>query len=155
MNAYLAVKTLHILTATVLFGTGLGIAFFMFGSCFTGDLREKFFAARTTVLADYLFTAPAAVLQPATGIWLIREGGFQWNDGWLLATYVLYAVAGACWLPVVGIQIRLKRIVAACLAANKPLPDEYHRLFRVWFILGWPAFMALVAVFFLMIAKPS
>jgi uncharacterized membrane protein len=155
MNAYLLVKTVHVITATVLFGTGLGIAFFMFRSRFTDSLQEKFFAVRTTVLADCLFTAPAAVLQPATGAWLIWAGGLPWTDGWLLGTYVLYAIAGLCWLLVVAIQIRLKRIVAACLPAGKPLPDEYHRLFRIWFILGWPAFLALVGVFFLMVAKPS
>jgi uncharacterized membrane protein len=154
VNTYFLIKTVHIITATILFGTGLGIAFFMFCSRFTDSLREKFYAVRTTVLADYLFTAPAAVLQPVTGAWLIWEGGLRWNDGWLLATYVLYAIAGLCWLPVVAIQIRLTRIVAACLSAHKPLPDEYHRLFRVWFILGWPAFAALAAVFFLMVAKP-
>ena len=152
---YFALKFIHIVSSAVLFGTGLGIAFFMFRSRFTGSLQEKFFAIRTTVLADYLFTAPAAVLQPATGAWLIWEGGFRWDDGWLIATYVLYAIAGLCWLPVVAIQIRLKQIVAACLPAGKPLPDEYHRLFRVWFVLGWPAFLALAAVFFLMVVKPS
>jgi uncharacterized membrane protein len=131
MNTYLLIKTVHVVTATVLFGTGLGIAFFMFRSRFTTDLQEKFYAIRSTVLADYLFTAPAAVLQPATGAWLIWEGGLTWNDGWLLATYVLYAIAGVCWLPVVWIQIRLKRIVAACMSSGKPLPDEFHRLFRV------------------------
>ncbi len=155
MNAYLLVKTIHIIAATVLFGTGFGIAFFMFCSCFTGDLQEKFYAIRTTVLADYLFTAPAAVLQPATGAWLIWEGGLAWTEPWLLATYVLYTIAGMCWLPVVWIQIRLKRIVAVCLSSGKPLPDEFHRLFRVWFLLGWPAFTALIAVFFLMVTKPS
>jgi uncharacterized membrane protein len=155
MNAYLLIKTVHIIAATILFGTGLGIAFFMFRSCFTDSLHEKFYAIRTTVLADYLFTAPAAVLQPATGAWLIWEGGLRWDDSWLLATYVLYAIAGACWLPVVGIQIRLKRILSAGLSTGKPLPDEYHRLFRVWFLLGWPAFLSLVAVFFVMVAKPS
>jgi uncharacterized membrane protein len=154
MNAYLLIKTVHVITATVLFGTGLGIAFFMFRSCFTDSLCEKFYAIRTTVLADYLFTAPAAVLQPATGAWLIWDGGFRWDDSWLIATYVLYAIAGLCWLPVVAIQIRLKQIVAACLRAGKPLPHEYHRLFRVWFVLGWPAFLALAAVFFLMVVKP-
>lgn len=155
MNTYLLVKTVHVITATILFGTGLGIAFFMFRSRFTDSLQEKFFAIRTTVLADCLFTAPAAVLQPATGVWLIWEGGFRWDDGWLTATYALYVIAAACWLPVVAIQIRLKRIVAGCLSLGKPLPDEYHRLFRVWFLLGWPAFIGLVAVFFLMVAKPS
>ena len=154
MSAYFLIKTIHIVSATILFGTGLGIAFFMFRSWFTDDLREKLFALRTTVLADYLFTAPAAVLQPLTGAWLIWKGGFAWTDGWLLATYILYAIAAACWLPVVWIQIRLKRIVTASLASHAPLPREYHRLFRLWFALGWPAFLGLVAVFFLMVIKP-
>ena len=92
MNAYLVIKTVHVITAAILFGTGLGIAFFMFRSHFTDDLHEKFYAIRTTVLADYLFTAPAAVLQPATGAWLIWDGGLAWNDAWLSATYVLYAI---------------------------------------------------------------
>ena len=154
MSAYFLIKTIHILSATILFGTGLGIAFFMFRSRFSDDLHEKLFALRTTVLADYLFTAPAAILQPLTGAWLIWKVGFAWTDGWLLATYILYAIAAACWLPVVWIQIRLKRIVTASLASDAPLPHEYHRLFRLWFALGWPAFLGLVAVFFLMVMKP-
>ena len=154
MSAYFLIKTLHIISATILFGTGLGIAFFMFRSWFTDDLREKRFALRTTVLADYLFTAPAAVLQPATGAWLIWNEGFGWTDGWLVATYILYAIAAACWLPVVWIQIRLKRLVTTALDTGTPLPHEYQRLFRLWFALGWPAFLGLVAVFFLMVMKP-
>lgn len=154
MISYFLIKTIHIVSATILFGTGLGIAFFLFRSRFTDDLHEKLFALRTTVLADYLFTAPAAVLQPVTGAWLIWSGGFSWTDGWLVATYILYAIAAACWLPVVWIQIRLKHIVTASLAADTPLPRAYHRLFRLWFALGWPAFLGLVAVFFLMVVKP-
>jgi uncharacterized membrane protein len=154
MSAYFLIKTIHIISATILFGTGLGIAFFMFRSRFSDDLHEKLFALRTTVFADYLFTAPAAVLQPITGAWLIWTGGFSWTDGWLLATYILYAIAAACWLPVVWIQIRVKQIVTASLAADVPLPREYDRLFRLWFVLGWPAFLGLVAVFFLMVIKP-
>jgi uncharacterized membrane protein len=154
MSTYLLIKTIHIVSATILFGTGLGIAFFMFRSWFADDLQEKLFALRTTVMADYLFTAPAALIQPLTGAWLIWKGGFAWADGWLLATYILYAVAAACWLPVVWIQRRLKRIVAASLAAHVPLPREYNRLFRLWFALGWPAFLGLVAVFFLMVIRP-
>lgn len=154
MNLYLLIKILHVISATVLFGTGLGIAFFMFSSRLTSNLHEKFFAIRTTVLADYLFTAPAAVIQPATGAWLILRGGFGWDEGWLLASYALYALAAVCWLPVVWIQIRLKRIVAECASSGVSLPEEYHRLFRIWFVLGWPAFLGLVAIFFLMVAKP-
>src|SRR5690349_5145700 len=125
MNIYLLIKTVHVISATILFGTGLGIAFFMFRSRFTRKLHEKFFAIRTTVFADYIFTAPAAVLQPATGAWLIWHGGFSWSEGWLLASYALYAIAALCWLPVVWIQIRLKQIVAASLSAGDPLPSDY------------------------------
>jgi uncharacterized membrane protein len=153
-NTYLLIKTVHIITATILFGTGVGIAFFAFRSRFTDRLQEKFFAIRTTVLADSVFIAPAAVLQPATGVWLIWSGGLRWTDGWLLTTYVLYGVAALCWLPVVWIQIRLRQIVAESLASGNALPIRYYRLSRVWFILGWPAFIGLVAVFFLMVTKP-
>jgi uncharacterized membrane protein len=118
-------------------------------------LHEKYFGLRTAVLADYVFTAPAALLQPATGAWLIWCDGFRWDDEWLAITYVLYAIAALCWLPVVWIQIRLKRIVAGCLSSGDPLPPEYHRLFRVWFVLGWPAFLGLIAIFFLMVMKPA
>lgn len=155
MSTYFLIKTIHIVSATILFGTGLGIAFFMFRSRFTRDLHEKLFALRTTVLADYLFTAPAAVLQPATGAWLIWNGGFQWSERWLLATYLLYAIAAACWLPVVWIQIRLKQIATTSLETDTPLPREYDRLFCLWFALGWPAFLGLVAIFFLMVIKPE
>jgi uncharacterized membrane protein len=155
MSIYFLIKTIHVISATILFGTGLGIAFFMFRSRFTDHLHEKFFAIRTTVLADYVFTAPAALLQPATGAWLIWYDGFNWTDAWLLASYILYLIAALCWLPVVWIQIRLKQIAAACLFSGDPLPARYHRLFRIWFLLGWPAFTGVVAVFFLMVMKPT
>lgn len=155
MDLYSFIKAIHVISATILFGTGLGIAFFMFCSWFTKDLHGKFFAIRTAVLADYVFTAPAALIQPATGVWLVWNGGFRWTDHWLLVTYVLYAIAALCWLPVVWLQIRLKEIVAAGLSAGGPLPARYHRLFRIWFLLGWPAFAGLVAAFFLMVLKPT
>src|SRR5579862_3097439 len=104
MNMYLVVKVLHVISATILFGTGFGIAFFMFRSHFTDDLQQKLYAVRTTVLADYLFTAPAAFVQPLTGLWLVWKGGFEWLDTWLVATYAIYILAALCWLPVVWIQ---------------------------------------------------
>jgi len=154
MDFYFLIKTLHIISATILFGTGLGTAFFFLRSHFTDNLQEKFFAARTTVLADYLFTTPAVIIQPLTGLWLVWRGGFGWMDAWLTWTYVIYIIAGACWLPVVWIQIRLKKMLAESLENGTPLPERYSRLFRIWFILGWPAFIGLVIVFFLMVAKP-
>lgn len=155
MDFYLVVKTIHILSSTVLFGTGLGIAFFMVMSKFSKNIQAKLYAARTTVLADFIFTTPAVIIQPLTGLWLVHESGFAWDETWLLWTYALYAVAGVCWVPVVFIQIRLKRIVQQAFDTQTELPTAYHQLFKMWFLLGWPAFGALVAIFYLMVTKPS
>jgi uncharacterized membrane protein len=115
----------------------------------------RYFAARSTVLADFLFTLPAVILQPLTGFWLIEHSGFRWNEPWLLATYALYLAAGACWVPVVFIQIRLRALAEAGRATPEAPSADYLRLFRWWFILGWPAFIGLVLVFFLMVLKPT
>lgn len=155
MDPYLIVKTLHILSSTILFGTGIGIAFFMVRSHFTDNLHEKFYAARNTVLADYLFTLPAVIIQPITGFMLIEMVGYGWHDLWLSLTYGIYLMAGLCWLLVVWIQIQLKTMVAASIDQNIPLPARYHKLFKLWFLLGWPAFIGLVCVFFLMVIKPT
>ena len=154
MNLYLIVKTIHILSSTILFGTGIGIAFFMFRSWFTDNLQEKLYASRNTVLADYLFTFPAVVIQPLSGIALIHMVGYDWTDLWLMLTYGIYIIAGLCWLPVVWIQIQLKKIVAECVQNGTELPARYTKLFKIWFTLGWAAFIGLVAVFYLMVAKP-
>ena len=154
MNNYFIIKTLHILSSTILFGTGIGIAFFMFRSYFSNNLREKFYACRNTVLADYIFTLPAVIIQPLTGFWLVSLGGYDWTSLWLIATYIIYIIAGLCWLPVVWIQIRLKNMVLQSLETDTDLPAQYNKLFKIWFMLGWPAFVGLVCVFFLMIVKP-
>lgn len=154
MDLYLIIKTLHIISSTVLFGTGAGIAFFMLRSHFTDNIHEKHFAARNTVLADYLFTFPAVIIQPLSGAWLVWQGGYDWMDLWLSATYIIYIIAGLCWLPVVWIQVQLKQMVAEAVDSGGELPERYYKLFKVWFLLGWPAFFGLAAVFFLMVFKP-
>ena len=154
MDIYFIVKTLHIISATILFGTGIGIAFFMFRSYFTNNIREKLYAARNTVLADYIFTLPAVIIQPLSGIWLVWQGGFGWMDMWLSTTYAIYIIAGLCWLPVVWIQIQLKKMVRHSAETGEALPARYKKLFKIWFLLGWPAFIGLVIVFYLMVTKP-
>ena len=154
INAYLLIKTLHILSATVLFGTGLGIAFFFWSSRQSDD-HARLFAARTTVLADFLFTLPAVILQPLTGAWLILEGGFDPRASWILISLGLYALAGLCWIPVVWLQIKMKRMLEASVAGREFDERAYELLRRIWFLLGWPAFLALVAVFWLMVSKPT
>tara|TARA_B100001989_G_scaffold252946_1_gene237104 strand:- start:1044 stop:1604 length:561 start_codon:yes stop_codon:yes gene_type:complete len=154
MDLYLIIKTLHIISATILFGTGIGIAFFMLRSHFTDNIHEKFYAARNTVMADYFFTLPAVIVQPMTGFWLVWQGAYSWMDWWLAVTYAIYIIAVLCWLPVVWIQIQLKNMVATAVKTGEPLPERYYRLFKIWFLLGWPAFVGLIIVFYLMVAKP-
>ena len=108
-----------------------------------------------TVKADFFFTLPSAIFQPASGVWLIWLGGFRWNDYWLVLTYGLYLLAGACWIPVVIVQMRMKTMLEA-YARGAPFDRAgYERLFHFWFILGWPAFGGLVVVFWLMVNKPT
>lgn len=155
MEPYQLVKTMHILTAMVLFGTGIGIAFFFWMSDRAGDDRAALFAARTTVTADFLFTLTAVVAQPVTGAWLVWSGGFNPLDRWLVLTYALYLIAGACWVPVVFIQLRVRAMLEAKVSGGAFDADAYHRLRRWWFVLGWPAFLALIIVVHLMVTKPS
>jgi len=155
MDLYSLVKTLHILSATIVFGTGIGIANFMFfGSCSRVPV-ERAFAARLTVKADFLFTLPAVIIQPLSGAWLVWHGGFRWDDYWLVATYGLYLLAALCWVPVVFIQIRMKRLLEASTRGEAIDEAAYDPLFRKWFILGWPAFGGLIVIFWLMVTKPT
>lgn len=154
MSAYVLLKLVHILSSTLLFGTGLGTAFFMWFTWRGGNLSAIASASRLTVLADWCFTTPAVLIQPLTGIALVRLMGFPWSSPWLQAAMTLYLVAGACWLPVVVMQMRVRDFAMAALAAGQPLPKDCARLMRWWFVLGWPAFLSLMCIFWLMVVKP-
>ena len=154
-DAYVWTKVLHVISSTVLFGTGIGTAFHFWMAHRSGNVVAIHQAARTTVIADWLFTTPAIVLQPATGFALAHMAGYPLQAFWIVAAIVLYLIAGACWVPVVLIQIHLRDLSGACMRNGTPLPPEYFRLAHLWFWLGWPAFGALAAVFWLMVAKPA
>ena len=154
IDIYVALKLAHVLGACVLFGTGLGIAFFMWMAHRTADAAFIAATARTVIIADAVFTATAVVVQPVTGAALAWVMGFSLVEPWIAASLVLYLLVGACWLPVVLIQIALRDLARAARDSGTPLPQSYHRLFRIWFILGWPAFAGVIAIFVLMIAKP-
>ncbi len=153
-DLYLTLKLIHILGAAVLFGTGLGIAFFMLMAHRTRDAAAIAATARTVVIADALFTGTAVVVQPVTGAGMAWLVGFSLYHWWIVATIVLYVLVGLCWLPVVWIQMQLRDLAAAAAREGTPLPERYHALFRVWFWLGWPAFAGVIAIFALMIWKP-
>ena len=155
MDYYLLLKTLHILSSTVLFGTGLGSAFHLWWAHRSGDCATIAQVARNVVVADFIFIAPAVIVQPLSGIALLKLAGYDPFAPWLVCSYALFLLAGACWLPVVVMQIRIRHLAASALKNNTALPPAYYRLMRAWFILGWPAFIGLVLVFWLMVAKPQ
>lgn len=154
MDLYLATKAAHIIGAAVLLGTGAGIAFFMLMAHRTRDPALVAHTARIVVLADFIFTTTAVIAQPITGGALAMMAGFPLNTGWVAMSLALYVVTGLCWLPVVWIQMRLRRLAEAAVVAGEPLPPAHDRLFRVWFVLGFPAFAAVLAIVWLMVAKP-
>lgn len=155
MTLYLLLKYLHVIGAAVLLGTGAGIAFFMLRAHLTGEAAVITAVARIVVLADFLFTATAVIAQPLTGIALAHEAGYSLGESWIVASIILYLVTGAFWLPVVWIQIQMRDLAAGSAIGGKPLPARYYRLFRVWLALGFPAFGAVMAIFWLMISRPS
>jgi uncharacterized membrane protein len=152
---YFMLKYLHVIGASVLLGTGAGIAFFMLLAHRTGDARIVAAVAKIVVVADFLFTATAVVLQPITGVALAWHVGYSLWDGWIALSILLYLFTGAFWLPVVWMQMEMRRLAEQAAAAEKPLPPRYHSLFRLWFLFGFPAFGAVMAIFWLMIARPN
>lgn len=155
MNAYLALKLVHILSAVVLVGTGFGIAFFKWIVDRTGNLGAMRIISEKVVLADWIFTLPAIVVQAVTGVALAHVAGYPLTRGWLLGAIGLFCIAGLCWLPVVHLQIRMREIARACVAQDMPLGEKYFRYARIWFWLGVPGFLSVIAIFWLMVAKPG
>jgi uncharacterized membrane protein len=149
-DPYPLVKTLHILSATLLYGTGLGSAFYQLFTYRSGNLEAIRQTTRLVVIADFAFTTPAVIAQLLTGLYLSARLGIPWTSPWLLTVLGLFALIGACWVPVVFLQIRL-RDRAATLAALDP---AYHRAMALWTALGVPAFLAGVGIYFLMVYKP-
>jgi uncharacterized membrane protein len=150
-------KTAHVLSAAIVFGTGLGIAFFCwFGyrmAMRSGDIGTLRSVLHLTVIADAIFTAPAVLIQAITGIALMYLYGWAWLSAWSVAVWNLFLLTGACWLPVVAIQIRLSR-TALQAESTQALPDAFHADFRRWLVLGIPAFSSVLLLYYLMVAKP-
>jgi len=152
---YPILKLIHIVNATILFGTGIGIALFSLWSHLSNDIRIIAYTFKKTVIADLIFTTPAVIIQPISGLLLVYYQGYDLFETWLSIAYILYIIAGLCWLPVIWLQIQIRNI-ANCTLNKKlqKLPDQYYKYFYIWFILGWPAFLSLIVIFILMIYKP-
>jgi uncharacterized membrane protein len=151
---YFFLKYLHVIGAAVLLGTGAGIAFFMLAAHLRGDPAVIAGVARIVVLADFVFTATAVVAQPITGVALAYNVGYSLSDGWIVLSLLLYVVTGAFWLPVVWMQAQMRDLALAAVRDGTPLPARYHQLFWTWFAFGFPAFAAVLGIFWLMISRP-
>ncbi|MER8544956.1 DUF2269 family protein [Mesorhizobium sp. M0684] len=152
---YFLLRFLHVIGASVLLGTGVGIAFFMLLAHRTGNAATIAAVARIVVVADFLFTATAVVTQPLTGAALAWQAGYSLLEGWIVLSIALYIFTGMFWLPVVWMQMEMRKLASQAAAAGAPLPPRYHRLFWLWFAFGFPAFAAVLGIFWLMISRPA
>ncbi len=152
---YQTVKWIHILSSTILFGTGIGTAFFMFMANRSREIAAIVFATKTVVIADFLFTTPAVVIQLLSGLYLIELGGHEMTSKWIIYGLGLYFFAGACWLPVVWMQIKMRDWAMAAFNDQTNLPNKYWKFERYWVFLGALAFPAIIIVFWLMVNKPA
>jgi uncharacterized membrane protein len=154
MSELFLIKWIHILSATLLFGTGFGSAFYKWTADRSGDIATMAHTNRIVVIADWVFTTPTIIIQPITGIWLLYLFGIPLTQGWVVATIALYILAGACWLPVVWLQIRMRDLSLEAKTCGSPLDPLYYNHAKKWFWLGVPAFSAMIIVYFLMVFKP-
>ena len=155
MEFYFIVKWVHMLSSTILFGFGAGTAWYLWNAHLTRDPVTIARVGRMVVRADWIFTGGSGIVQPVSGLLLIRLAGYSLVEPWLVASYGLYVLAFLCWAPVVWLQIRAQRRAQAAADRGEPLGATYFRTMRLWFALGWPAFLGLLGVFWLMIAKPA
>ena len=152
---YVLVKWVHIISSTLLFGTGLGSAFYMFFASRTRDVRVIATVVRYVVIADWVFTTPTVILQPLSGFYLLHLMGLPLTTPWILWSVALFLLAGAAWLPVVWMQIRMRDLALLAASTNSSIPPSYWRYLRLWVCLGVVAFVSLMVVFYLMVAKPA
>lgn len=152
---YYWLKFFHVVSSTILFGTGLGTACNLYFANRTRDVPLIAKTARYVVIADWAFTAPSGVIQPITGFWMVYLYGYPLNALWIMGSIIGYLIAAVCWFVVVYLQIQLRNLSHSAFIQHAPLPPRYHRYFRYWFLLGWPAFISLLIVFYLMTNKPT
>ena len=150
---YMTIKLIHIISSTLLFGTGLGTAFFMVRANATKDLNTIRNTTSTVVLADWLFTTPSVIIQPVTGFYLMHMAQFSFESLWFYLVVGLYLIAGCCWVPVVFIQTRLNKLSARANSWDE-ISQQYTKLYNTWFTLGFPAFISVLILFYLMVFKP-
>ncbi len=150
---YLILKYWHIVSAFLLFGTGLGSAFYKWLADRNGNIQHIAITNKHVVIADYIFTTPTIIMQPLTGLWMVNMAQIPLTTPWIAISFGLYVFAGLCWLPVVYLQIKMQKMAELAVTDQAELPDKYWKYAKLWFWLGVPAFVAIMLVIFLMVFK--
>lgn len=151
---YNYLKIIHVISAAVLFGTGLGTAFYMYLANKSKDITLIVTATKNVVKADWLFTTTSGFIQAITGFWMVYLHGYSLHLLWVQGSIIGYFIAAVCWFPVVYFQIKLRDLATIALTTNTALTKEYDFYYRFWITLGWPAFISLLVVFYFMSVKP-
>jgi uncharacterized membrane protein len=153
LDSYSYLKLLHILSATILAGTGVGTAFFMFMANRSENIQAIAITTKHVVLADWIFTTPAIVIQLVTGVWLMKILNYSFSSPWFILAFGLFIFIGVCWIPVVFIQYQIRTIAITQIKEGK-IEQRFRKLMRRWTILGIHAFIAIIIIFWIMVVKP-
>jgi len=148
------VKWIHIVSTTVFFATGFGTAVQMWLAHRGGDVQAIASMAKNVVRVDLTFTAASGLVLPITGAILVSMAGFPAGAPWLITSYILYTIAFICWATATKLRMKVRDTAALAAFRGEALPDCYYRYMRWWLQLSWPAFIALLVVFYLMLAQP-
>lgn len=146
---YLTLKIIHILSATIMIGTGLGSAFYLFVSYKTALFTTVKDVLKIVIIADLIFTTPSVIVQLVTGLMLADRLNLT-NTRWYWVVLSISFLVLVLWLGAVVIQYRLKRIIID----KKSLPALFDKLMSIWFYLGVPSFGLAIFLYYLMIYKP-
>ena len=155
METFSLLELLHILGAMVLFGSGLGIAFFMVAASRSGNVALIAGTARIVVIADIALMATAFVLQPITGLGMAHIAHIHLWQSWIAISLGLYAVIGLLWLPGFWLRLQMREMAATALAAGTPLPERYRQFMRLWYWCGAPGFVAIITILYFMVTQPE
>ncbi len=146
--SYPLLKLIHIISATIMIGTGLGSAFYLYFTYKKGQVSTVKEVLKLVVTADTIFTTPSVVIQFITGLLLSNLLGFTYTNWFWVVLSVSFVVL-ILWVRAALIQLKLKKI----LDKEKSLTVQFHRLMKIWFYLGVPSFLGAVYIYYLMVYK--
>ncbi|MBL4735110.1 MAG: DUF2269 domain-containing protein [Flavobacteriales bacterium] len=146
---YHILKLIHIVSATLMIGAGIGSAFYLFLSYKRYQASTLKDVLKLVVMADSVFTAPSIIIQFITGLMLSNMLSLTSTD-WFLIVMGVSGLILVMWLRAAFLQIKLRKI----LEKENEITPEFHYLMKVWFYLGVPSFLGALYLYYLMVYKP-